>query len=567
MIDQALGYAYVQWRYRAVARVLHQARDARRIQQEVLLSKIRRHASSRFGQEHGFDEIRSVADFRRRVPVTDYAYYRPYIDRLRQGDIGAMFGPGTKLLMFALTSGTTDKCKYIPITQRFFEEYREGWNLWGVCTYRDHPDLARKKTLKLGSNWRQSWTEGGIPVGAISGLVAETAPLIARSRFVMPRDVYAIDDPALKHYTALRLSLADRRVGMVGTANPSTLIELARTADTRCEDLIRDIHDGTLWREADLPPAVRRGLRRSIHRRHRRRARELEHAVARAGQLLPRDAWPGLSVLAVWTGGSVGVYLPKLRELYGTAAVRDHGLNASEARMTLPLCDESSSGVIEFMHHFFEFIPVGEHDTQQPPVLQAHELEVGRDYFILLTNSAGLYRYDIHDVVRCVDFEGEAPVLTFLNKGAHFSSITGEKLSEHQVVAAVRAAFAELELPSVEFTVAPVMAERPGYVLLIEEGPHRVCWCQLAESIDQHLQESNYEYAEKRRTNRLEPVTIRDLPTGTWRALREQRSIARGNFEEYKHCCLVNDLNYADRLPAACADRLPTISTPPRTDP
>ena len=104
------------------------------------------------GRDHGFAGIRDVAEFRRQVPVTDYAYYRPYIERLKQGHVEAMFGPGTKVLMLALTSGTTDKCKFVPITQEFFDEYRHGWNLWGFGTYRDHLDLVRKKTIKLGSN-------------------------------------------------------------------------------------------------------------------------------------------------------------------------------------------------------------------------------------------------------------------------------------------------------------------------------------------------------------------------------------------------------------------------------
>jgi len=548
MLDLPVKYAYLLWRSRELNRLAASARSSRRVQGEVLQAKLRRNAPSAFGRDHGFGEIRTVNDFRRRVPVTDYAYYRAYIERLKQGEIGAMFGPQTKVLMLALTSGTTDKCKFVPITGEFFDEYRHGWNLWGLGVYRDHLDLLRKKTLKLGSNWRQFHTEGGIPCGAISGLVAETAPWVARDRFVLPSSVYGIDDPFLKHYTALRLSLANPQVGMVGTANPSTLIEFARLADARRESLIRDICDGSLEREADLPAVVREALQPHIRRRNHARARELEQIVARTGTLYPRDIWPQLSVVAVWTGGSVSVYLPQLPRYYGDAVLRDHGLNASEARMTLPLQDQSSAGIIEFMHHFFEFIPVGEHDSPHPVVLEAHELEEGQDYYILLTTSAGLYRYDIHDVVRCVGFQGEAPLLTFLNKGAHFSSITGEKLSEFQVLSAVRQAFADLQLAVVEFSVAPVMRDRPGYVLLLEETLDEAQWDKLAARVDEHLHQLNCEYAEKRRTGRLEPLTIRRVPPGTWRVLRDQRSAARGNFEEYKHPCLVGDLGFVDRL-------------------
>ena len=69
------------------------------------------------------------------------------------------------------------------------------------------------------------------------------------------------------------------------------------------------------------------------------------------------------------------------------------------------------------------------------------------------TTSGGLYRYDIQDVVRCVGFEGQAPLVEFLNKGKHFCSLTGEKLSEHQAVSAVKASFAELKLPIETFTL------------------------------------------------------------------------------------------------------------------
>jgi len=553
MFDLPLKYAYLWFRSREVDRFVASARRARHVQLDVLLAKLRRHADSAFGRDHGFAEIRSVADFRRRVPVTDYAYYRPYVERLKQGEIGAMFGPQTQVLMLALTSGTTDTSKFVPITQEFFDEYRRGWNLWGLGMYRDHPDLLRKKTLKLGSNWRQFYTPGGLPCGAISGLVAETAPRVVRDRFVLPSDVYGIDDSSLKHYTALRLAVANRRVGLVGTANPSTLVEFARLADASRQWLIRDIFDGTLRGEADLPDAIRERLQPGIRRRNRSRARELERIVARTGTLYPRDCWPHLSVIAVWMGGSVGVYLPQLETYYGTPALRDHGLNASEARMTMPLRDRTSEGVIEFVHHFFEFIPVAEHDSTYPVVLQPHELEVGEDYYILLTTSAGLYRYDIHDVVRCTGFQGEAPLLTFLNKGAHFSSITGEKLSEFQVVSAVRQAFADLQWPVPEFTMAPVMDVRPGYLLLVEqewdEGQKR----QVADRVEEHLHQLNCEYAEKRRTGRLNPLAVHRVPPGTWRSLRQERTAARGNFEEYKHPCLVGDLEFVARLPACPA--------------
>lgn len=544
-------YAYLWYRHRRVQRFLARADQAARIQREVLLAKLRRNAASQFGRDHGFGSIRSVADYRRQVPITRYEYYRDYIEAVKTGRVEAMFGPGTRVLMFALTSGTTADCKFLPITQEFFDEYRASWNLWGLRTFRDHRDLVLKKTVQLSSDWRQFYTSASIPCGNISGLAAETAPRISRPVFLIPRELIRIGDPRVKHYAALRLAMATPRVGMIVTANPSTLVEFARLAASQAESLVRDIHDGTLSPPGDLPGEVRAALKPHTRRRDPARARQLEEILRSSGTLAPRDVWPLMSVLAVWTGGSVGVYLPLVRQYYGPVAIRDHGLSASEGRMTIPLVDGTPAGVLDYVHHYFEFIPEDEHGGAGPTVLEPHELQEGRNYYILLSTSGGLYRYDIHDVVRCTGFQGQAPLLEFLNKGAHFSSVTGEKLSEFQAVAAVRESFAELGVPLEHFTLAPQLADRPGYVLLLEPGPHSGREQELARRVEAHLSRLNCEYQAKVESGRLLPVSVRPVPPGTWAAFRRQRIAQRGNLEEYKHPCLVGDLEFVDRLLSA----------------
>src|SRR5882724_5919270 len=84
-----------------------QLSKARQVQRDLLFAKLRRAASSAFGRDHGFSGIRTLEDFRRQVPIAGYDYYRPYIERVTKGEIGAMFPAGDKLLMFTLSSGTT----------------------------------------------------------------------------------------------------------------------------------------------------------------------------------------------------------------------------------------------------------------------------------------------------------------------------------------------------------------------------------------------------------------------------------------------------------------------------
>ena len=94
--------------------------------------------------------------------------------------------------------------------------------------------------------------------------------------------------------------------------------------------------------------------------------------------------------------------------------------------MTIPLQDESKNGILDFQSSYFEFIPEDQYGSKDPCILEAHELEEGHSYYLLLTNCGGLFRYDIRDVVRCVGFQGQAPLLEFLHKGAHCTNIAGE---------------------------------------------------------------------------------------------------------------------------------------------
>jgi hypothetical protein len=333
------------------------------------------------------------------------------------------------------------------------------------------------------------------------------------------------------------------------TANPSTLVNLAKLGESSKEDLIRDIADGTLSNRFEVAADVRQALRRRLGGPNANRARELEAIIHHTGHLHPRDYWPDLSLLAVWTGGSAGAYTAGLKRFFGEVPIRDHGLSASEGRMTIPLADDRPDGVLDVGTHYFEFIPEGEYGTNQPTVLEAHELREGQSYYILLTTSSGLCRYDIRDVVRCTGFEGGTPLIEFLNKGSHISSVTGEKISESHVVAALKQATAELHLTLSHYTVAPEWGDPPGYRLLVEQADlpapdsaDRLC--ALAEA---RLQELNVEYGEKRRTGRLVPLAPMLLPPGAWeRFARHRQSKPGGSVEQYKHPCLVPDLAFCE---------------------
>lgn len=527
--------------------------DCRGTQQKILGEILRLNADSAFSRDHGLDRVRSIADFQRALPVAGYERALPYVERTMQGERTALLGERNPPVMFALSSGTTAATKYVPITRRFVDDYRRGWQIWGIRSFDAHPQMHLLNIFQAASDYDKFRTPGGIPCGNISGLVQQLQSPAVKLMYTIPDAVTKIGDPDAKYYAALRAGVADPHVGIMMTANPSTLLQIARLADRHAQHLIRDLHDGTLSSEFEISPAIRKSLGRVSRRRDVGRARELERILSREGRLRPADLWRDLQILAVWTAGSVGAYLPQLREWYGPVAIRDHGLSASEGRMTIPLRGDTSAGPLDIQTHFFEFVPVDEIDSADPTVLLGDELEVGQDYFILLTTVSGLYRYDIRDVVRCTGFHGTTPELEFRHKGAHISSITGEKLTESQVAEALRDASREADMPLPPVTLCPEWGDPPRYQLLIEAGAihceRRVR--QFAESIDARLRATNVEYEEKRATRRLDTIAVRPLANGTWaRYMRSRQSAPGGSLEQYKHAILKPDLDFAEKLRA-----------------
>ncbi len=198
-----------------------------------------------------------------------YDEHRPYIDKVLRGDVTGLFAPGTKVLMFAMTSGTTGEPKRLPITEELFREYRRGWLIWGGGVYGDYPGLMLKRSLQLSSDWQQLRAPSGVACGQISGLAATTRPKLGQYLFEPPAPTTRIHDSAARHYATLRFALATKGIGIIITANPSSLVEFARQADHECEHLLRDIHDGTL--SCAVPPEVRGALAPWIGRRRARR--------------------------------------------------------------------------------------------------------------------------------------------------------------------------------------------------------------------------------------------------------------------------------------------------------
>ena len=541
---------------RQAAEFLDAHRRSAAVQDELLRELIDAHAGTAFGRDHGFDSVRTWRDFTRAVPVRSYDGLRPYMDRVLAGETTALLPDGEDVLMFSMTSGTTGRPKHIPVTRRFLADIRRGWNVFGMRALRDHPDAWLRPILQISSPMRETTSPTGLPCGAISGLLAETQKRIVRRMYPVPRAVFAAADPAAKYYAILRCGVP-RDVAIITTANPSSTIKLIETGQAHAERLVRDVADGTLTPPGELPGPLRRRLR---FRRNPALAARMNAGIERDGELRPGHFW-NVSLLTNWTGGTLGLYLPRLRELFAGSAVRDIGLLASEGRFSVPLADDTPAGVAEITGNVLEFIPAAERDAGGSRTLRPHEAEPGEEYFLVVTNRAGLWRYDMDDRVRVVDRLGGSPVFEFLSRGRHTANITGEKLTEHQVVEAMRRAAGGGNGPvrgastatglgghptgaprpdtatDVErFVLQGRFAATPYYELRTERRGRAEDAARLAERFDAALCELNIEYASKRRSGRLGPVRPTVLPPGELAAAEAEAIRQRsGRAEQYKH--------------------------------
>ena len=535
-ILQPLAQASAVTTKRKVAAFMRAHRQTRQVQEALLAHLIDRHKDTAFGRDHGLGSVSNYREFARAIPIGDYETLRPYMDRVLKGETTALLPAGEAVRMFSMTSGTTGRPKHIPVTAEFAANMKRTFSIFGYRVIYDHKAVWLRQILTISSPMQESLSPTGLPCGAIGGLMQAEQISIVRRMYTVSPAVTAIEDPLAKYYSILRCSVG-RDVSFITTANPSATVKLIETGQQHAEQIIRDVADGTFTPPGPVDDSVRGSLR---FRPNRRLARQLSDGIARDGVLLPRHFW-NVTFLANWTGGTLELYLPRLRELFDNIPIRDIGLVASEGRFSIPLADNTAAGVAEITSNFMEFIPADQHGRANPDTLLADELEVGGEYFLVVTNAAGLFRYNLDDRIRVTEKCGQTPVIEFLCRGRNTANITGEKLTEHQVVEAMTTACADARLPIERFVLQGHFAEMPFYELRAEVDHDHLA--ALAAALDRALVAINVEYAGKRKSGRLGAIRPVPLAPGTFEQI--ERDLLRqrhGRQEQYKHQYLLTDV-------------------------
>jgi hypothetical protein len=523
-----------------------QCKHPMQTQQQLLLDMLKRNGDTAIGRKLGFASISSVEDFRKTIPIMDYKDHEPFIQRSLEGEPSQLTAQSPSF--YATTSGTTGTPKYIPVTPESRSAKSQLLRVWLSKLFLDHPKIFSGRMLSVVSPEVESMSSSGVPCGAESGHGYRSAPKPLKAVYSSPYDTFEIEDYDSKYYTLLRIAVA-QSVSFLFSCNPSTVLLLAQRMDEFADDIINDIRNGTLSENYDVPAEIRSECEPYL-KADPSRADELDEIRQRTGALRPREVWPDLCVIACWKGGSVGTYLKKFNQYFpDDVAVRDLGYLSSENRGSIPLTDAGISGPLSIATNFFEFLPEDhEGKPQGQDLLTVDQLEEGKNYYIYVTTLAGLYRYDMNDIVQVMGYYENTPMIRFLQKGKGVVSFTGEKLYESQVIQAVEQALKEIS-GQYEFITAlgKLEDDTPRYTFLIEfdNPPGDDQAMQWLQDIEMHLQKLNIEYHGKRASKRLLPAAMEIIKPGEFASYRK-RMVEGGKLDgQFKTLKLTRDTQFA----------------------
>lgn len=478
---------------------------------EVILGHV---AATAFGREHGLSAVRTPADLAAAVPVRTHAQLKPWLDRVAAGEAGVLSREPVDMLVE--TSGTTGSPKHLPVTAPWADSVARAQELWLLGMVRDHPGVTRGKALSMVSAAQHATSPGGIPIGSNTGRMLGAQPWYVRLRYPVPAEVFALSPSSLKLYVVLCLALP-AAITSLTTANPSTVLLMARRLAEWREALTADILDGTFRHgpAADLDPAMRRRLEKPL----RRLPGPLRRRRLPRGDWSLQGLWP-LQLVNCWTAGPAAYFAGLLREQLGPGvAVRPVGVTASEGYFAVPLAGDWPGGVLHIDGHLLELA------DDSGAVRPAWQAQQGERLRLIITTEAGLVRYDMGDIVEVVGRCERTPVVRFVGKAGRYLNVVGERVTEGQLSAAVDQVRRTHGLRPVGFTARVLPAELPAYELAVEglDAARARAW---AAAFDAALKDVNVEYGGKRGSDRLLPPTTRLLPDGSYLRWRMRRVAA-----------------------------------------
>jgi len=472
-------------------------------QLKTLMNIISKNSKTQFGVKYNFSNIKDYDDYKKVIEINEYEFFRPWIEKILKGEKKVL--TADPVHYFVSTSGTTGKAKYIPMTEEAEKALKEMQNILIYSTYKYKEHTFQGKLFTVVGSAVEERVEDRFDCGSMSGkLYATTSKLITQLQAV-PAEIYEIEKYNLKFLLLSSIALLSPTSTLFTTANPSTLIKLNHTINENRDELIKIIEswDFTLFCEDTDNEKIIDSINWDRYKPHRTFA--LKVLMAK-NEIKIRDFWPNLESIITWTKGSCEYLMPNLKELIPeNTSIIELGYLSSEFRGTVNVSGSNSRSLPTLGYNFFEFIPVENFESGVKDTLLIGDLEVGEEYYILVTTGTGLYRYFINDIVIATEKVGNTPCIEFRQKGKGVTNITGEKLTESHVLS-----YFSNHAPEVNFFICLADPSKMEYRLYYE-GELK----EFSKSLHTYLCSVNIEYKAKTESGRLKPVKVIQLKPGT----------------------------------------------------
>ncbi len=454
------------------------------VQQERLNTILSSNQDSAIGKQYRFATIRSVDEFREKVPIHRYQDLAPYVERMAAGERGVLVADD--VTVFEETGGSTQGPKLIPYTSAGLAAFRRALYPWLADLLSARPGIKRGRAYWSVSPVTRArrLTAGRVPIGMANDAAYFGASLegAIMALLAVPPEVSDANNVDDWQYLTLRYLLEAEDLTLISVWSPTFLQELMEHLCLLADRLIEDISLGRI-----SPLSKQKGSSATTHP-NPKRAAQIRVALSEAA-MDTRSIWPRLDTISCWADARAGAFIEGVRDLFPHAWIQGKGLLATEGVVSIPLTSYPAP-VLAVSSGFFEFL-----DSQGRPRL-CTELVVGEQYQIVMTTHSGLYRYDLGDQVRMRGWAQGTPMLEFVGRAGFVSDLCGEKLSEDFVLARLNAnhGFAML---------APSLRDRPHYALFLDATLYsEITACQMAHQLDAALRDNpQYDYA--RRLNQL----------------------------------------------------------------
>jgi len=480
------------------------------VQQELLNGLITRARDTVFGKEHGFSSIKTYREYKNRVPVTPYEGHFPYIKRIMHGEQNVLWP--SEIKWFAKSSGTTNtKSKFIPVSPEALEDchLKGGKDMLSIYL-NDRPDskMFVGKGLSIGGSHEINQLDptANSKYGDVSAVIMQNMPLWAK--YVRtPSEEVALLSGWEEKLERMAAEVADENVSSMAGVPTWSVLVLQRVMEIKGVDDI-----SAVWPNLEI---------------------FFHGAVAFAPY---RDLFKSM------------ISSPRMQYM--------ETYNASEGFFGLQDSLDTEDLLLMLDYGiFYEFIPMDSIHEDDPPALQLEEVELGKNYAMVISTNAGLWRYKIGDTVR---FTSLNPFrIRISGRTRHFINAFGEELIVENAEQAISAASEATHATIDNFTAAPIYLkshEQGGHEWIIEFSTPPDNLDEFINVLDNELKLANSDYEAKRQHDMAltKPKVVVAEP-GTFYTWMKNRGKLGGQNKVPRLC---NDRKYVDELLAMLGEKV-----------